>query len=95
MFCEKYEKYFLKNYFQPPSPIIAHTIFLVALPNEMNQTASLAIVRALRNGRGQFRIYFIQNIEIVWGAIVYPRVMCAPTLCKSTPLFNNVLLPSS
>ena len=51
VFCEELENYFFKNYFHPP-PIIVHTIFLVALPNEMDHSASFAIVRALRNGMG-------------------------------------------
>ena len=44
---------------------------------------------------GRSQTNSIQNIEIVWGAIIPPRTCVPPALCKSTPspLFNNILLP--
>ena len=66
--------------------IIVHTIFLVALPNEMNQSASLAIVELSGMEGGQFQIYSIQLIEIVWGATIPPPRSWMPRPSANLPL---------
>ena len=84
---------YLKTISNPPPRILVHTICLVALPNEMNHSASFAIVRALRNGRGSFSALSHAKHRNSLGSNNTPPVMHAPTLLKSTPLFNNILLP--
>ena len=92
-FVESLENYFFKNYFQTPR-VTVHTIFLVALPHEMNQPASFAIVRAGRNGMGSVSDLEHSKHRNCLGSNNTPGHVC-PALCKSTPLFNNILLPIS
>ena len=61
-------------------------VFLVALPNEMDHSASFAIVRALRNGMGSISALLHSKHRNCLGSNNTPPRSCRPpALCKSTP----------
>ena len=85
---------FRKTISNPPPHNCAYYFSGGSTPTRWITLRRLPLVRALRNGMewGRSQTYFIQNIEIVWGAIVPPpslRVMYAPTLFES-PLYSII-----